>query len=153
NMESESKKKQLKAQKIFQTMPLEKQKELKEQFPELYNALWDSLLINMSAVNQFIEKFEPLNERIRNFDELEKLSLTAQVEFKNQFPKDYARIMNLSTEQNNKFSDVEDMDDFEKLPDEDKKIFKKEYSDKYHEIFNPRNAKLRYLKRREKLMD
>lgn len=130
-----NKEQQKKAQDIFEKMPLEKQKELKEQFPELYNALWDARKVDLNAINSFLSQVATISGTVNTYQEFEKLSLTAQIEFKNKFPEKYNLIMNLSAKV--KLSDnVKTITDFEKLSLDEKLQLKKEDPQKYWKMYN-----------------
>lgn len=62
----------------------------------MYEALFDVKSSNSSLINEFLEKYEPLNEKIKSFDDFEKLSFEDQLFFKTNFPEDYSKI--ISTE-------------------------------------------------------
>ncbi|MBV6881838.1 hypothetical protein NG800_018285 [Epilithonimonas ginsengisoli] len=50
-------------------------------------------------MKEFLDKYEPLNERVTSVTELEKLSLEDQLAFKNNFPDDYAKIISTEPKQ------------------------------------------------------
>lgn len=62
----------------------------------MYEALFDVKSSNSSLINEFLDKYEPLNEKIKSLDDFEKLSFEDQLFFKNNFPEDYSKI--ISTE-------------------------------------------------------
>lgn len=83
------------ARYVFSRLPLLKQTTIKTSEPKIYEALFndknDTVLLK-----EFLNKYEPLNEKVTSMQELEKLSLEDQLAFKNNFPDDYAKI--ISTE-------------------------------------------------------
>ncbi|WP_313600623.1 hypothetical protein [Epilithonimonas vandammei] len=82
-----------KAQHVFSRLPLQTQSAIKHTEPDFYNALFNSKNGNNSILTQFLNKYEPLNEKVTSMQELEKLSLEDQLAFKNNFPDDYAKII------------------------------------------------------------
>ncbi len=85
-----------KARLVFSKLPLETQAAIKHNTPKMYEALFDVKSSNSSLINEFLEKYEPLNEKIKSFDDFEKLSFEDQLFFKTNFPEDYSKI--ISTE-------------------------------------------------------
>jgi len=85
-----------KAHDIFQKLSLETQKYIKSEEPEMYHALFGGdALVNNYVLDQFFDKYEPLNEKIKTFDDLNNLSLEKQVFFKENFPGEYNEIMGI----------------------------------------------------------
>jgi hypothetical protein len=140
---------QNKAQVIFQEMSLEEQKKLKEHFPDIYKALFDSKDVNLTAINTFLNSHTPLNLKVRTFEQFNNLSLSDQLSFKSNFPDDYHRIVKLSTSQSSKFEDIQTIDDFQKLSLEDQLTFKKEFRSLYNKVFD--GSDRTYLERYERL--
>ncbi|PRB03064.1 hypothetical protein CQ046_10945 [Chryseobacterium sp. MYb7] len=84
-----------KARDLFQKLPIETQKKIKNDAPETYQAIFGKeLIIETSILENFFDEYEPLNEKIKTFQDLEKLPLEKQLSFKENFPKEYAEIMN-----------------------------------------------------------
>ncbi|WP_312342946.1 hypothetical protein [Chryseobacterium binzhouense] len=80
---------------VFQKMSAGKQFQVKSDDSKLYNALFDPASDN-SLLEEFLDKYEPLNEKVTNFKQFNELTLEDQLNFKNQFPDDYSKI--ISTE-------------------------------------------------------
>lgn len=84
-----------KAQHVFSRLPLQTQSAIKHTEPNFYNALFNSKDSSNSILTQFLDKYEPLNEKITTFEDFEQLSLEDQLNFKNNFKEDYERIMSI----------------------------------------------------------
>ena len=82
-----------KAQHVFSKLPLQTQSAIKHTEPNFYNALFNSKASSNSILTQFLDKYEPLNEKVTTFEDFEQLSLEDQLNFKNNFKEDYERIM------------------------------------------------------------
>ena len=85
-----------KAKLVFAKLPLETQSSIKHNNPKMYQALFDTKNKNSSYIEEFLDKYEPLNDKIKSFDDFNKLSFEDQLFFKNNFPEDYSKI--ISTE-------------------------------------------------------
>lgn len=82
-----------KAQHVFSRLPLQTQSAIKHTEPNFYNALFNSKDSSNTILTQFLDKYEPLNEKVTTFEDFEQLSLEDQLYFKNNFKEDYERIM------------------------------------------------------------
>ena len=85
-----------KAKLVFAKLPLETQSSIKHNNPKMYQALFDTKNKNSSYIEEFLDKYEPLNDKIKSFEDFNKLSFEDQLFFKNNFPEDYSKI--ISTE-------------------------------------------------------
>lgn len=85
-----------KAKLVFAKLPLETQSSIKHNNHKMYQALFDTKNKNSSYIEEFLDKYEPLNDKIKSFDDFNKLSFEDQLFFKNNFPEDYSKI--ISTE-------------------------------------------------------
>ncbi len=88
-----------KARMFFQKMSLGKQIQIQRDDPKMYNALFDKNNKDNSLLQQFIDKYVPLNETITTFPQFLELSLEDQLKFKQAYPDDYNKI--ISTEPDN----------------------------------------------------
>ena len=85
------------AQNLFQKLPLETQQKIKNDKQKVYNAIYSKdPLIDSSLLEWFLDQYEPLLGKINTFDDFEKLNLETQVFFKDNFPAEYEKIMNLN---------------------------------------------------------
>lgn len=85
------------ARDLFQKLPIETQKKIKTENKETYNSIFGkNTIVKESVLSDFFDQYQPLNEKIKTLDDLEKLPLEKQVLFKNNFPKEYKKIMNIN---------------------------------------------------------
>lgn len=85
------------ARDLFQKLPIDTQKKIKSENEEIYNSIFGkNVIVKESVLNDFFEKYQPLNEKIKTLDDLEKLPLEKQVLFKDNFPAEYKKIMNIN---------------------------------------------------------
>lgn len=89
-----------KAQHVFSRLPLNTQSAIKHTEPEVYNAIFNSKSGNNSVLIQFLDKYEPLNEKVTTFEDFQTLTVEDQLKFKNNFRDDYAKIMSTEPKEN-----------------------------------------------------
>ena len=84
-----------KAQMVFTRLGLPKQLQIKNDDPKMYNALFNQKNKDNSILKEFLDKYEPLNEKITSFAEFNKLTLEDQVKFKQSYPDEYSKIISV----------------------------------------------------------
>lgn len=86
------------ARHVFSRLPLDQQSGIKHTNSKMYEAIFNNKN-ETSLLKEFLDKYEPLNEKVTSMQELEKLSLEDQLAFKNNFPDDYAKIISTEPKQ------------------------------------------------------
>lgn len=81
------------AQMVFSRLTLGKQIQVKTDDPKMYNALFDQKNKDNATLQEFLDKYETLNEKIITFDQFQQLSLEDQLRFKQSFPQEYRKII------------------------------------------------------------
>lgn len=84
---------------VFSRLTLAQQIKIKNNDPKMYNALFDQKKQDNSILLEFLDKYEPLNEKIKSFEQFNLLSLEDQLKFKQSFPAEYAKILSKEPEQ------------------------------------------------------
>lgn len=82
------------ANNIFQKLSVETQTMIKKDKPEIYNMLFkENVFVDTSALSAFTKDYSPSNLDVKTFADFDRLTLSAQVNFKNNFPGEYREIM------------------------------------------------------------
>lgn len=82
------------AKDLFQKLSVETQKMIKEDKPEIYDMLFkENVFVDNSALSAFKKDYSPSNLEVKTFADFDRLTLSAQVNFKNNFPGEYREIM------------------------------------------------------------
>lgn len=87
---------------VFSKLDGSKPAYIKDQRPDLYEALFDETKSNNALLQEFLDEYEPLNARVTNFEEFDALSLEDQINFKKNFSDDYAKIISIEPNQEKK---------------------------------------------------
>ncbi|PQA92756.1 hypothetical protein SAMN05421796_11060 [Chryseobacterium piscicola] len=85
------------ANDLFQKLSIDTQMRIKKDKPEIYNMLFkENVFVDTSALSAFLKDYDPKYLEIKSIRDLETLSLSAQLEFKNNFPGEYASFMKIN---------------------------------------------------------
>ncbi|SMP08940.1 hypothetical protein [Chryseobacterium profundimaris] len=83
-------------QNIFQQLSIETQKMIKEEKPNIYNMLFkENVFVDTAALSAFTKDYPKESLEIKTMSDLNKLPLTAQLDFKKNFPGEYGRIVGI----------------------------------------------------------
>ena len=83
------------ARKLFQSLSLDEQLEIKNNKPKVYEAIFteNDILVNRTLLDNFFNDYQPLIDKIQTFEDFQALDLDTQLRFKQNHQEQYNNLL------------------------------------------------------------